>query len=321
MTAFKARCKLLVRMMLAVLLLAGGVATTHDAAEARAGSGFSVGSRGFRTYTPPPITRTTPKQAAPIQRSITQPGKPAVAAPASAPRSNLFRNLLLGGLMGALFGSIFGFGALASALGFLVQSALIVGLVYLAFAWWRSRQQPSVQRAGMGAQPGTGYGAENSYATYAPGRPSLGANAGGAAPNDAPISLKPEDFDAFERLLGEIQQAYGREDVKTLESRVTPEMGSYFREELQQNQRKGVINRISGVKLLQGDLAEAWREPGQEFATVAMRYRISDTMVDRNSGRVVGGNEQGEEVTEVWTFVRPAGKGADAWELSAIQQA
>jgi predicted lipid-binding transport protein (Tim44 family) len=26
-------------------------------------------------------------------------------------------------------------------------------------------------------------------------------------------------------------------------------------------------------------------------------------------------------VTELWTFVRPAGAGPDKWELSAIQQA
>ena len=31
-----------------------------------------------------------------------------------------------------------------------------------------------------------------------------------------PLEIKPEDFDTFERLLGEIQTAYGREDLAAL---------------------------------------------------------------------------------------------------------
>jgi predicted lipid-binding transport protein (Tim44 family) len=53
-----------------------------------------------------------------------------------------------------------------------------------------------------------------------------------------------------------------------------------------------------------------------------MRFSLIDTMVDKASGRIVSGNpNQPEEVTELWTFVRAAGSGADAWMLSAIQQA
>lgn len=324
MTAFLARSKFL-RGFLALLMVAGGALIAADMAEARPGGGFSVGSRGFRTYTPPPITKTAPKQAAPIERSMTQPGKPSIATAQPAPRSSLFRNLLLGGLMGALFGSIFGFGALASMLGFLVQTALIAGLVYLAYSWWRARQNPAMQ-SGYGYSPAARANpqAQNSYTSYSPSAGALGggtaAGAGMGAAGQT-ISLKPADFDAFERLLGEIQGAYSAEDVKMLETRVTPEMGSYFREELDQNKRKGVINRITGVKLLEGDLAEAWREAGDEYATVAMRYSLTDTFVDRATGRVTSGTEKSEEVTEVWTFTRPAGRGAEAWELSAIQQA
>jgi predicted lipid-binding transport protein (Tim44 family) len=72
---------------------------------------------------------------------------------------------------------------------------------------------------------------------------------------------------------------------------------------------------VSGVKLLQGDLAEAWREDDRDYATVAMRYAITDEMVDRASGRVVEGGPQ--EATEIWTFTRVRG---GAWLLSAIQQ-
>jgi hypothetical protein len=54
---------------------------------------------------------------------------------------------------------------------------------------------------------------------------------------------------------------------------VTPETLSYFSEDLAQNASRGVINRVSDVKLLNGDLSEAWREGGTDYATVAMRYR------------------------------------------------
>jgi predicted lipid-binding transport protein (Tim44 family) len=129
------------------------------------------------------------------------------------------------------------------------------------------------------------------------------------------VGLTPEDFNTFERVLGEVETAYGAEDLARLRSLATPEMVSYFSEELAANASKGVINRISEAKLLQGDLAEAWREGEAEYATVAMRYSLNDQMVDRESGRVVQGGP--DEATEIWTFMRRRG---GHWLLSAIQQ-
>ena len=93
-------------------------------------------------------------------------------------------------------------------------------------------------------------------------------------------------------------------------------MVSYFARDLEANKQRNVINKVAGTKLLQGDLAEAWREGETDYASVAMRYSLVDTYLDRASGRVVEGG-QPEEVTEVWTFLRPRGGN---WELSAIQQ-
>ena len=148
--------------------------------------------------------------------------------------------------------------------------------------------------------------------------------AGGAAaprrrtgPSDE-LGIKPADYDSFERLLGAVQDAYSREDLNALRTIATPEMASYFAEELEQNAGRGVVNRISDVRLLQGDLAEAWREGAHEYATVALRYALVDVTVERASGRVVEGNpDRPTEVVEVWTFRRPAG---GTWMLSAIQQ-
>jgi len=95
-------------------------------------------------------------------------------------------------------------------------------------------------------------------------------------------------------------------------------MVTYFENDLQRNRARNVINKVSGTKLLQGDLAEAWREGDTDYATVAMRYSLADTTVERTTGRLVEGGEQPEQVTEVWTFLRPRGGN---WILSAIQQA
>jgi len=77
---------------------------------------------------------------------------------------------------------------------------------------------------------------------------------------------------------------------------------------------RGQINRLTDVKLLQGD--EAWCEGRTDYATVAMRFALKDSMVERASERTVEGGER-NEVTELWTFMRAPG---GSWLLSAIQQ-
>ena len=106
-----------------------------------AGGGF--GSRGAKTYQAPPTTNTAPNAAAPINKSITQPGaptsaanqatRPGAAATQQASRFGGLRGLLMGGLFAAALAGIFGMGALATFAGFLLQMLLIGGIVYLLF--------------------------------------------------------------------------------------------------------------------------------------------------------------------------------------------
>jgi predicted lipid-binding transport protein (Tim44 family) len=313
------------------LALAAVLTFMIDAADARVGRGGSFGSRGTRTYTAPPTTQTAPTTAKPVERSITQPGTAqpsattAATRPASAPAASRFGGgfggLLLGGLLGAgLFGLLSGaglFGGLngfASFLGLLLQVALIAGAVYLVMGFLRSRREPVLAQAGAGGS------AQRTTLNGGLGG-GLGGNAASAAP---PLSIDAADYDAFERLLGEIQGAYSREDANALGDMTTPEMLSYFSRDLADYARKGVHNEVSDVKLLQGDLAEAWREGGTEYATVAMRFSLRDKLVERANGRVISGDSP-EEVTEVWTFRRDRDQETPAWQqgwqLSAIQQA
>ena len=76
------------------------------------------------------------------------------------------------------------------------------------------------------------------------------------------------------------------------------------------NASNGDVNQISDVKLLQGDLSEAWREGDKDYATVAMRYGLKDRYVDRATGKarwtatgvdlVFGSNSQLRAISEVY---------------------
>jgi predicted lipid-binding transport protein (Tim44 family) len=284
-----------------------------SAADARVGGGRSYGSRGSHTYSAPPVTNTAPNAARPFDRTMTQPSRPNVGAPAGGgffnrPGMGMLGGLAAGFLGAGLFGMLFGhglfggLGGLSSLLGLILQIGLIVLVVRLAMSWWQRRNAPAYAgpTPGPGAQvnPRSGFGF-------------------GSGSNEAPLEITPPDYEAFERLLGEIQTAWSNEDVNTLHTLATPEMVSYFTEDLRENDGRGVVNKVSNVKLLQGDLAEAWREGDTDYATVAMRYSLVDKTIERASGRVVEGGDQPQEVTDVWTFVRPRG---GKWELSAIQQ-
>ena len=303
----------------ALALAAGFAIVAADLAEARLGRGGSIGSRGTNTYKAPPQTNTAPK-AAPIERSMTQKGAPTTAqntpsgvgAAAQTSRFGGWRGLLMGGLIAAGLASIFGFGALASVLGFVLQFALIAIAAYLVVAFIRSRYQPAPAHARGPAPQGP---------RETP-RPQSFASLGSAPASASALTIGQTDLDTFEKLLGDIQTAYGREDIELIGAKTTPEMLSYFSQELADNAQQGVRNEVSDVKLLQGDVSEAWRENGSEYATVAMRFSLVDATVDRASGRVVSGNPASTtEATELWTFRRDDRARADGWQLSAIQQA
>jgi predicted lipid-binding transport protein (Tim44 family) len=315
---FTQRARGIVQAIAVVMSLAVPLTLAVSSADARAGGGFSSGSRGARTFSAPPSTSTAPGTTQPFNRTITQPG--GFGSPAGAgggffnrPGRSLLGGFAAGflgaGLLGMLFGGgLFGgLGGLSSIFGLILQIGLIVFLVRMAMAWWQRRQAPASAYAG-GATGGLGAGPTN----FRSGGMGFGLGSG-----SAPLEILPADYQAFERLLGDIQAAWSNEDIAKLHTLATPETVSYFTSDIEANKARNEINKVSDVKLLQGDLAEAWREGDTDYATVAMRYSLVDKTLDRSSGRLVGGGERPSEVTEVWTFVRPRGAN---WELSAIQQ-
>ena len=293
-------------------------------AYARAGGGGSFGSRGSRSFSMPSATPTAPR-VSPFDRA---PGASTLNPGLQRPgfnRPGLFGGgfgrgfmggLLGAGLLGLLFGhGLFGgLGGIVSMLGLLLQIGLFVLLVSLAIGWFRRRQHPQPAYAGMpyGAAP------PDEAPAYRTTAAPLG---GGVSPTTMPITVDKADYDSFESRLAEIQDAYGRGDIATIRRLATPEMAEEFAQELAANTRRGVVDKVSGARLIQGDLSEAWREPDADYATVAMRYSVVNPVIDQASGRVISGSPSvPEEVTEVWTFRRPAGGTAQDWQLSAIQQ-
>ncbi|WP_372620475.1 Tim44 domain-containing protein [Falsiroseomonas sp.] len=318
----------------AALFAAFAVATLALApaiAEARVGGRFSSGSRGSQTYTAPPATRTAPSGGQQFQRTETPAQRPGTAAtpqtaqrPVGATGGFFSRNPLMAGLMGGLLGAgLFGllsgaglFGGLSGFAGFLglmLQIALIAGLVFLVMRLIRGRQQPAL--AGGPA----GYARDMNPG----GRPAGGSPMGGGAFGGAggvvrrPIEIGAADFEAFERNLVEMNEAWTRQDVAALRRLSTPEMARYFEQDLEDLKARGWTNATRDVKLEAGDLSEAWHEDGQDYATVAMRFSLVDVTTDAAGKVVEGSPTERETATELWTFTRRPGT---RWTLSAIQQ-
>ncbi len=294
-----------------LLLVAFGLS---GEAFARAGGGGSFGSRGSRTFSAPSATGVAPS-ASPLSRSYSpSPGSSFGQPSGGGFFSGGFGRGLLGGLVGAgLFGLLMGHGFAGglgggeSFLGLLLQLGLLFLGAKLLLNFFRNRQ----------SQPAFGGAAFSPLSGSAP----FTQGGGGGTVRSMPLSLGAGDFDTFERRLGEVQMAYGAGDVSGLRRLATPDMARSLADEIAAHDQRGEVNRLSDVKLVAGDLSEAWREGNTEYATVAMRYSLVDQTFDRANGRLVAGGPAPQTVTEVWTLARPAGAPVQAWVLSAIQQA
>jgi predicted lipid-binding transport protein (Tim44 family) len=301
-----------VQTMAIVLALAIPMVSVIAPADARIGGGFSSGSRGSRSFSMPPSTSTAPGTASPFNRSFSQPSSPSYGPGMGGgffnrPGGGLLRGLAAGFIGAGLFGLLFGgglfsgLGGFSSILGLLLQIALLVFVARWAMSWWQRRNMGEPAYAGAG--PTTAPNFRNAM--------------GGFGSASTPLQIQPADYEAFEQLLGETQAAWSDEDMARLSRLATPEMVAFFERDMADNRARNQINKVSGTKLLQGDLSEAWREGDTDYASVAMRFPMVDRMLDRSSGRMVGGSEQPQEAVEVWTFARPRG---GSWMLSAIQQ-
>src|SRR3954468_10549970 len=249
---FTQRTRGLVKALAVVLALGFPVMlAVSTAADARVGGGGSSGSRGGRTFSAAPSTSTAPNAAQPFNRTLTQPGSPGMgtAAAGGAAKGGFFNRPGMGmlgglaagflgaGLLGMLFGGgmFGGLGGLSSIFGLILQIGLIIIVVKLAMNWWQGRKANALAYAtpsgtGPTAGPTPGVGPLASF------RSGSGFGLGSGS---APLEIGPSDYEAFERLLGEIQTAWSNEDVNRLHTLASPEMVSYFTQDLQANNARG----------------------------------------------------------------------------------
>ena len=291
------------RVILA-LLFSLTLALAPSLAEARAGSsygggGSSFGSRGSRSF--------EGNGASPLSRTMQTPsaGYGAGAGYAAGGGSFFSRHPFLTGIFGGFLGAaLFGGGFFGHAFGGLISILLIGLVIFFLF------------RLLSGVFAGGGGG-------FAPR--SVGA---AAAPAQQPFRgrdtyVGDADLNAFQSLHAAVQEAWGRGDLARMRQLMTPEMLSYFSEELTKNSSQGVENHVSNVTLVKAELTESWEESDLEYATAYMRWTAIDYTVRAGAapsspGALVSGDPRiPTEAEEVWTFVRRRG---GQWLLSAIQQ-
>src|SRR5258708_39849345 len=110
---------------------------------------------------------------------------------------------------------------------------IIIG-VGLAMAWGKRRHARASACAGAARGAAVGPGAQSSFRT---------GTGFGSGSGSAPLEIVPADYEAFERLLSEIQAAWSNEDVAKLHTLATPEMVSYFTKDLEENKARNDITK------------------------------------------------------------------------------
>jgi predicted lipid-binding transport protein (Tim44 family) len=301
-------------------------------ADARRGGSF--GSRGSRTYDAPrptngssayvpPVERSMTPRSAVADRSVYNPS--AGAQPSATPRSRfggfgggLIGGLVAGGLIGHFMGNGGGWGAGGGSSGgfliSLIQITILGWIAWMVIGFFRRR------RAVSAPQSEQSYPGQSAFQTTS----NAGLWGGVQQPQPLPvqesvdIALTQTDQNAFEQLLINVQDAFGREDYGRLRELTTPEIMSYLAEELSENATQNRRNEVSGTRLLDAEVVEAWEEVCGDYATIALHYKGIDLMRDRTTGTVVAGSASAAtETRELWTFFRD---GSGVWKLSAIQE-
>ena len=296
------------------LLFCLTVALAPSLADARAGrsfgggSGFSgMGSRGSRTF--------ENNGAAPMTRSMTQAPRAATpfggAAATAAGGSFFQRHPFLSGLAGGFLGSMLfhGMGGFGHVLGGFLTFLIIGFAIFFLIRLFSGR---GFSFAGAGSGPNGGM-PMSAGAAAAPRQLYRGQD----------TTVGDADLSAFQGIHAAVQEAWSRGDLGRMRQLMTPEMLSYFSEELTRNTSQGVQNIVSNVNLLKGDVSESWVEGDLQYATAYMRWSATDYVVRLGAGpgeaqQIVSGDPRTPtEQEEVWTFVRRRGGN---WLLSAIQQ-
>lgn len=304
------------------LIAALSIVTTLAAvqAEARAGGGRSMGSRGSRSYSRPasPAAPAQQRQNGPAFQQQSPLG-------AQSPGGGFLRSMaggIMGGMLGGMLFRSLGFGGMGGGLGGMgggigiFDILLIGGILYLIYRMIKKRRESQPVIAG------------NSYAwqqtpeaapveQYQP--PPTDAGAGISYIRQMDPSFSEERFsDQAMDYFFKIQGAWTGRDLSTVSSLLTDEMSRNFRTEFDQMKQSGRINRLENIAVRTVDIVEAWQEQGSDFVTARIYANLLDYTTDESGQLLEGSKTEPVKFEEFWTFTRPVGP--NAWKLSGIDQ-
>lgn len=307
-------------------------------AQARAGGGRSMGSRGSRSYSRP---MAPPSQMSPSRQYAPSQPSPMAPPPYQQPRRGLFGNFgtgLLGGLAGGLLG-----GMLFRSLGFgggvgmggggigLFEILLVAGIGYLIYRFIKSRSGggPSAGAGRvieMGDYQRQDYNQPQSYGQpQGSGEPQGFGGESELARGISQIRQMDPSFDEKRfadqamDIFFRIQGAWMNRDLSGVAGLLNDEMRGILQQDLDALIREHRINRLENIAVRSVEVSEAWQEAGQDYLTALIYANLLDYTTDDRSGAVISGsNTEPVKFEEYWTFVRPVGN--NSWRVCAISQ-
>lgn len=318
------RNKSLLVVIFSLIALVAGTTLIAANAEARAGGGRSLGSRGSRSYSQPVSPYSQPR---PSQQAAPQPFTPSPYQ-APQPAGGGFLRSMAGGLVGGMLG-----GMLFRSLGFgggmgggfgggigLFEIILIGGIIYLVYRMMKGRRDEAATYQNPSAMGGySGPEAPRSIT------PAYVDTAGDLAAGISHIRQMDPGFDeqrftdVVMDIFFKIQGAWMNRDLSSVTSLLTPEMRRIFQEDIDRLLREHRVNRLENIAVRKVEVSEAWQESGQDYVTALIYANLLDYTTDDTSGQVVEGSKTDPvKFEEFWTFTRPVGN--NPWQLSGINQ-
>ncbi len=312
-------CTALVLSMLAGFFLAAE-------AEARAGGGRSMGSRGSRSYSRPvaPSAAPSPYQATPQQARPVNPSPYMQPQPAGGGFLRSMAGGLVGGMLGGMLFRSLGFGGAGGYGGGgigLFDILLLAGIGYMIYRFVKSRRQ-AVEQGAHGGTASPYSPQPYSYdATPQPAYTSQDDRAQGLAHiRQMDASFSEERFcDQVMDIFFTIQGAWMNRDLAPVGGLLTDDIRRVFQEDIDRLLRERRINRLENIAVRNVEIVEAWQESGQDFITTLIYANLLDYTTDDATDQVVSGSKTDPvKFEEYWTFTRPVGSGQ--WRLAAIDQ-
>lgn len=301
----------------------------ENLADARAGGGFSGGSRGSRSYQAP----SRPAQPSQPQRAATpqQAQQPASMMPQAGGFMRGLGTAVLGGFLGSMLFSglanATGMGGIGGGLGGsgfgMMEILLFAGLGYFIYRKYKSSQ----------AAAAPGYGTmqyqdaqsqlptASSYSNTAPVQEPLPFN----GIDYRSLTMMDRTFDpnlfvkTAQDIFFKVQGAWNKQDSGALRALCGAELLKTWEAELAQLKLRGHKNRMDNIALRESEITEVWTESGEDFITVRLFANLLDYTADDKGSVVSGSDTEPVQFQEFWTFTRPVGP--NAWKLTAVQQA